>query len=203
MSDLTTSDLMSLANNIKGNDDSFLNGNGIIILILCFLIFGWGGNWGGNNSSVQGALTRAELYDGLNSQNTFSEFRSLQNEVTNGFSNVSQNLCSGFSGVNQSINNALATSTLAMNNGFNGVQSAIADSNYRMADCCCQIKSAIHDEGEQTRALIQANTIQDLRDKVADKDREILSAGITASQLLQTNTLENYFRNLVNGSCSA
>ena len=30
MSDLTTSDLMSLANNIKGNDDSFLNGNGII-----------------------------------------------------------------------------------------------------------------------------------------------------------------------------
>jgi hypothetical protein len=66
-----------------------------------------------------------------------------------------------------------------------------------------KIQSAIHDEGEQTRALIQANTIQDLRDKVADKDREILSAGITASQLLQTNTLENYFRNLVNGSCSA
>ena len=200
MSELTTSDVLAMT---KTNDENGIFGGNatgfLIILILFFLT----GNWGGNNSSVQGALTRAELYDGLNSQNTFSEFRSLQNEVTNGFSNVSQNLCSGFSGVNQSINNALATSTLAMNNGFNGVQSAIADSNYRMADCCCQIKSAIHDEGEQTRALIQANTIQDLRDKVADKDREILSAGITASQLLQTNTLENYFRNLVNGSCSA
>jgi hypothetical protein len=200
MSELTTSDVLAMTKTNDGNGIFGGNATGFLIILILFFLTG---NWGGNNSSVQGALTRAELYDGLNSQNTFSEFRSLQNEVTNGFSNVSQNLCSGFSGVNQSINNALATSTLAMNNGFNGVQSAIADSNYRMADCCCQIKSAIHDEGEQTRALIQANTIQDLRDKVADKDREILSAGITASQLLQTNTLENYFRNLVNGSCSA
>lgn len=30
----------------------------------------------------------------------------------------------------------------------------------------CDITTAIHSEGEQTRALMQANTIQQLRDKV-------------------------------------
>lgn len=132
--------------------------------------FGWG-----NNSAVQGALTRAELYDGLNSQNTFSEFRSIENSITNGFAN----------------------NALALNNGFNSVNSNINDIGYRMADCCCQIKTAIHSEGETTRALIQSNTIQDLRDKVADKDREILATGLTTAQVIQTNTLENFIRDVL------
>lgn len=37
----------------------------------------------------------------------------------------------------------------------------------QMAQCCCDLKTAIHAEGEETRALIQANTIQDLRDRLA------------------------------------
>ena len=161
---------------------SFLEGNGIIILILFILMFGWGGfggMGGANSAAAQGALTRAELQDGLNAQNTFSEFRSIQNELTNGFN----------------------SSTLAMTTGFNGVQAAIADSRYAMQNCCCEIKNAIHSEGEQTRALIQANTIQDLRDKVADKDRELLATGLTAAQIAQTNNLENFMRTLV-GGCS-
>lgn len=83
--------------------------------------------------------------------------------------------------------------------GFGGVQSAIADSNYRMADCCCQIKNAIHSEGEQTRALIQSNEIQALRDSLQDAKNENLVTGLVASQTLQTNNLENFMRTLVNG----
>lgn len=175
------------------NNDGFLEGNGIIILILFFLIFGFGGNaWGNGNSSLQGALTRAELYDGLNSQNTFSEFRSIQSDLNNGFANVNQN-----------INNANATNALALNNGFNGVQSSIADSRYAMQSCCCEIKNAIHSESEETRALIQNNTIQELRDRLADKDRELLATGLVTAQTLQTNNLENFIRTIINGcSCS-
>ena len=35
----------------------------------------------------------------------------------------------------------------------------------QQAQCCCDVKTAIHAEGEATRALINANTMQELRDK--------------------------------------
>lgn len=36
----------------------------------------------------------------------------------------------------------------------------------QMAECCCNLKTAIHSEGEATRALITENTIQELRDRL-------------------------------------
>jgi len=47
--------------------------------------------------------------------------------------------------------------------------------------------------------LIQANLVQDLRDKLADKDRELLTTGLVTAQTIQTNNLETYIRNVVNG----
>ena len=40
------------------------------------------------------------------------------------------------------------------------------DQQAQMAQCCCELKTAIHAEGEETRGLIQANTIQSLRDQL-------------------------------------
>lgn len=169
----------------KDSDCMFGNGSWFIVLILFFL--GGFGGWGrGDSSAIQGAMTRAELYEGLNSQNMFSEFRSLQNEMTNGYANIQQSLNCGFNGVQ-----------MGLNNGFNSVNSNIAESRYAMQNCCCEIKNAIHSEGETTRALIQENTIQKLRDKVADKDRELLSTGLVTAQTIQTNNLENFIRNLL------
>lgn len=45
MDNLSLSDIAS----VTGNKDGFLEGNGIIILILFFLIFGFGGGAWGNN----------------------------------------------------------------------------------------------------------------------------------------------------------
>ena len=49
-----------------------------------------------------------------------------------------------------------------------------------MAQCCCDLKTSIHSEGEATRALIQANTIQELRDRLA-----------LANDALTTQTISN------------
>lgn len=172
----------------RDNDGVFGgNGTGFIILILFFLTMSNGfGGFGWNRGE---ALTRAEMYDGLNSQNTFSEFRSVQNEITNGFANVQQSIC-----------NANANNALALNTGFNGVQNSIAETRYAMQNCCCDIKNAIHSEGEATRSLIQSNTIQELRDRVADKDRELLATGLVTAQTVQTNNLENFIRTVINGN---
>lgn len=63
-------------------------------------------------------------------------------------------------------------------------------SNAMMQNCCCELKTAIHSEGEATRALIQNNTIQDLRDKIADKDRELLATGLSYGNTITANNLE-------------
>lgn len=55
-----------------------------------------------------------------------------------------------------------------------------------LASCCCDLKTAIHGEGEATRALIQANTLQDLRDRLADRDRELLASNFQLSQQAQS-----------------
>ncbi len=162
----------------RNDGNGFLEGNGIIILILFFLMFGGGFGWGGN---ANGIFTRADLYEGLNTQDIQNSLNVLGTSINNGFSGVQSSLCCG----------------------FNGVQSAIADSNYRMADCCCQIKTAIHDEGEQTRALIQSNTIQDLRDRLQDAKNETFATGLTTAQVIQTNTLENFIREILSTTTPA
>ena len=56
----------------------------------------------------------------------------------------------------------------------------------------CDITTAIHAEGEQTRALINANTMQELRDKLSDRDRDLLVAELSfrgnqnVSQIIST-----------------
>jgi hypothetical protein len=41
------------------------------------------------------------------------------------------------------------------------------------ADCCCQIKGLIQSDGNVTRALINANTMQDLRDRNVELAGEV------------------------------
>ena len=58
-----------------------------------------------------------------------------------------------------------------------------------LAACCCDIKTAVHSEGEMTRQLIQANTIQDLRDRLAQSQRETDTANLALQNNAQTQTL--------------
>ena len=70
----------------------------------------------------------------------------------------------------------------------------------QMASCCCDLKAegfkntcdvlnAIHADGEATRALINANTIQDLRDRLAEAQRATDTANLALQNNAQTQTL--------------
>ena len=141
----------------------------------------FGGGYGAGDPAVQGALTRSDLFEGFNNQDVNGQLRG----ITNG-------ICDGF----YAINNGLK-------DGFYGTQTAITELGYGMKDCCCginrnidavryenakntcDITTAIHAEGEATRALINANTVQALRDKLEDKDRALLTANFQLSQQAQ------------------
>jgi len=167
MGDLSAADVLAMTKENGG----FLEGNGIIILLLFLLFLGGGfGGFGGNNSAMQGALTRAEMQDGFNNQNTVNTLNNLTMGINNGFNSMQMGMCNGFNGINQNLNN-----------GFNGIQSSISQLGFNMEQCCCSIKT-----------MMQDNVVQALRDKIADKDRELNSAIFAASQLTQTKTLEDF-----------
>ena len=94
----------------------------VIILAMLFNGGGWGGFGGfGGGGFANGALTRAELYDGFAIQNIDSAVRGVQN---------------GISDATYALNNAIT-------GGFAGVDRAVCDLGYAMKDCCCQTQRAI------------------------------------------------------------
>ena len=65
---------------------------------------------------------------------------------------------------------------------------------FDMSKGFCDVAGAIHAEGEATRALINATTMQELRDKLADRDRELMTANFQLSQQAQNAYLINEIR---------
>lgn len=165
--------------------------NNPFIYLVWLAVLGRGGLFGGNGDlAAQGALTRSDLFEGFNNQETNAQLRG----ITNG-------LCDGFYAVNS-----------GMKDGFYMTREGIAENRFAAQQCCCEtnrnidavryenskntceITSAIHAEGEATRALINANTIQELRDKLEARDREVLVRDFQLSQLAQNQYLVNEIR---------
>lgn len=105
----------------SGNSGGFggMFGEGLwAIIILAMLGFGGGYGFGGGfggGGFVNGALTRAELYDGFAMQNIDSAVRGVQ-----------QGICDS----TYALNNAI-------NSGFYGVDRGLCDIGHQISDCCC------------------------------------------------------------------
>lgn len=174
---------------VTDNNDNMFGGNcGWFIWL--FLIFGMFRGYGGYG------------YDGVGGQNLISE-EFIKRDIFNTNHNVSTTACNTQKEI---IENRYTTQL-----GLQQLQAAqaqcccetqkeILESRYdnalamnnlqaQLAACCCDLKSAIKAEGEATRGLIQANTIQDLRDRLADRDRELMGANYQISQVAQTSRI--------------
>ena len=175
----------------NGNGNGFFGGDGIWALVLLALLFNGGNGWGfgGNNGYNNLATT-----DYISSEFTQRDVANLGTNVSNGFQNTNNLISNGFADNATNICN-LRSDVLTGNMGLqNSIQdakfaSAIGDTNTQrdillqttqlenqlsnvalsnqahIDSCCCDIKQAIREDGEATRALITSNTIQDLRDK--------------------------------------
>lgn len=118
-------------------------------------------------------------------QNNFIENEFLKRDIFNTNTNVSAQGCT----TQKEVLESRYTTQLGLQNlGQN------------MSDCCCSIKSegfkntteilsAIHADGEATRAMIQSNYIQDLRDRLAQSQRETDTANLALQNNAQTQTL--------------
>ena len=197
MENYSLSDIAAVTDGRRTDDG--VEGNWFWIVVLFLFMFGFGRNGLGN--ATDGALTRAELADGFNFQDINGQLRGITNGICDGFYAQNTTMLQGFNG----LQNSLCQS-------FAGVNSGIANLGYQMQNCCCEtnrnidavryeaakntcdITNAVHAEGEATRALINANTVQALRDKLADRDRDLMTANFQLSQQAQNATLINELR---------
>jgi hypothetical protein len=149
-----------------------------IIFYGLFANGGLGGYGGGN-----GALTRAELTQGFNDQDTRAGIRGIQQGLCDGFYANNTTMLQGFNGIQRDLCA-----------GFGSVTAGLNQLGYQQQQCCCELKGAIHAEGEATRALITENIIQGLRDRIVAKDQELQTANFQLSQQAQSAALINALR---------
>ena len=118
----------------SNNGGGMFGGDGWLGLILFAMIFGnggWGGGFGGGGG-FNGALTRAELYDGFATQNIDSAVRGVQQGICDSTYALNNSITSGFHGVD----NAICTLGYQTQSGFNAL-------GHQISDCCCQTQRSI------------------------------------------------------------
>lgn len=150
--------------------------SGIIGLLVIAGIFG-GGMWGNNGYNIENRFTERDIWN--TNSNVLTSACCTQKEV------LENKYALGSQIQENRFNNAIQTTELQGLINANQISA-----NAMMQNCCCELKTAIHSEGEATRALIQQNTIQELRDKVADKDRELLATGLSYGNTITSNNQE-------------
>lgn len=182
-SGLTAGDILALTKD--DHRDGFLEGNGIIILILFFLIFGFGGGgfgFGGRNE-VGNYVTQADLQRGFDTNGIQSKLTSINEHLYGAQYDLANQMRNDNFAIQSSISSLASQEALCCCN----TQKEILLNRANDDKNTCAITTAIHNEAEETRALITANTMQELRDRLADKDRELLAS----NTLLANTSLKN------------
>lgn len=189
MEALSGTDALAVMNS-RNNDYGYgYDGFGGWFWIIILLFFCRGGNWGNDNQTLTSEeFIKRDIFN--TNQNVSTTACQTQRDVLENRYNNQLCCCETQKEILESrYNNAL---------GQAGIQKDILLGNQtlssQLAQCCCDLRTAIHAEGEETRGLIQANTIQDLRDKVNERDRELQSAQFQISQVAQTSNIVNTLR---------
>lgn len=185
---MSPADVAAVVDNNRGYGygDGMFGGGWMWMFVLLLLFRGnWGGygNYGGESPLVSEEFIKRDIFNtNQNVSNTACQTQRdvLENRYTTQLGlqqlGAQQQQCCCDTG--EKILESRYTTQL----GFQGLGA-------QLAQCCCDLQTAIHAEGEATRGLIQANTIQDLRDRLAERDRDLSAANFQISQVAQTNNI--------------
>lgn len=126
---------------------------------------GWGGGW--NRGAGYNTALDTAILDGVNG-------------VANSVNNLNTSNLQGQFNIQAGTDRAAARIINAQNQGFAGINTAVIQNGYesrlatagsssQMAQCCCELKGLIHDEGSATRALITQTQVDALRDQLCQE----------------------------------
>ena len=180
---LSIADAMSLANN------GDFGGNGAWIFFLFFLL-AWGGNglWG-NNRGINEYATAASQQEILFGQ----QFNNLDNKI--------DRVANGIADATFSLSNSIKDGNYNVSGTIVGEGRAL---QMQLANCCCENKeataqvrydmanfnnaqlTAIHAEGEATRAMLQQNKIESLQGQINNLQLQNAMCGVVRYPMATT-----------------
>ena len=132
-------------------NESTFGGGWLSVIIILVVIFGMSGGafgWGGNNATMAGYATMADINAAINNQsvqnslnsallssanNNYETAQLINNQTAAMMATQNNNLVNAIQGFNQISSN--------LQNGFANVSAQISDLGYRMESCCCSIKT--------------------------------------------------------------
>lgn len=183
--DYSLSDLRA----VMGDNNGTFGGGGLLLVVILFLFFvmfrgGWGGNQGDYGQHATAATQQEILYG--------QHFGQINDRLTN--------LGNGICGLGYDMQGSIGQLGKEIALGQSGLTQTVMgtgnDLSRQLGDCCCEnrlavanlgaqmdrqtcdITTAIKAEGAATRALLQENTIQALRDQINDLRMDNRMAGV-------------------------
>lgn len=183
--DYSLSDLRA----VMGDNNGTFGGGGLLLVVILFLFFvmfrgGWGGNQGDYGQYATAATQQEILYG--------QHFGQINDRLTN--------LGNGICGLGYDMQGSIGQLGKDIALGQSGLTQTVMgtgnDLSRQLGDCCCEnrlavanlgaqmdrqtcdITTAIKAEGAATRALLQENAIQALRDQIADLRMDNRMAGV-------------------------
>ena len=175
---------------VSKDNDGWGGGGGAWWIIILFLFVFMGGGWGGFNRQGEfGQYATAASQQEILFGQHFGQLSDRITNVGNGLCTLGYEMQGNIGQLGREVALAQAgTNTTIMQTG-NSIQGQIAqcccDNRLATANLSaqmdrqtCDITTAIHAEGEATRALMQANELQALRDKVASLEMDNRMCGV-------------------------
>ena len=199
---LSIADAMALAGN--KNEGGLFEGTSAWVFFLFFLLaWGGGGSFfgGGGNSTREGELTRAEMYNALGQQDSFVNQSNIMRELSSFERDAANNW------------GAMKYDNLM---GVNSIMSQMAANAAAQAQCCCETNrnidavryenarntgDVIHNTQLNTRDILESQNAGFQRildfltnDKIESLRNELQSAQLQLGNMSQTTTLINTLR---------
>ncbi len=167
---MTEYSLSDLATATRGNDENGFCGNGAIWLVLLFLFWGFNGN-GWNRQGEFGQYATAASQQEILFGQQFGQLNDRLTNIGNGICNLGYEMQRNVTAEGRNLSEQLASCCCEN-------RLATANLGAQIDRQTCDITTAIHAEGEATRALIQTNEIQALRDKVNSLEMDSRFCGV-------------------------
>ncbi len=191
---LTAADVAAVTRN--DNDDKWGGNCWIWIIFLAFLFPMFGGMWG-NRGGVETGVQDNFISDEFVKRDIFNTNQNVSNTACQTQRDVLENRYANQLGL-QNLGTQVQVGNCATQKEVlqNRYDASLMSQNVQaqLAQCCCDIKESILADGNATRQMLQDNTIQALRDKLAERDRDLQSAYSQISQVAQTRTIIDSIR---------
>ena len=184
MTEMSAADIKAVTEgNHYGYGYGDMYGGQWVWFILLFALYGGGYGFNGRGNGV----TQLELQQGFDNQSVMRKLDGITNGLCDGFYAVNTSILNGVNSLGQEIaNNRFAAQQCCCETNRN-----IDAVRYEAAKNTCEIVRAIEKDGDATRALINANVTQALRDKLVEKDQMLQTANFQLSQQAQSANLIN------------